>query len=217
MPYPTVDAPYGLKPVNLIGGLPFAGATRQIPIASNYNTSIFNGDVVQYANDGTLIITTLQNQVTNASAALTTLPGVIGVFLGCSYTNPATKQKLFSQYYPANTVASDIMAYVCDDPNALFKVVSVTSAVADNAAGGLLPAFKSRANSIPTNAELVLNTGLTSTGNSRMGVFINNVTTALPFRVVDVVPDTANSSGNFVEFIVKFNVGYHSYTASAGV
>jgi hypothetical protein len=210
MAYPTVDAPYGLKPVNLIGGLPFAGATRQIPIASTYATNIFNGDVVQYKNDGTLIITTLQNQ--DAAVA-----GVVGVFLGCSFTNPTTKQKQFSQYYPASTVADDIMAYICDDPNALFKVVSVAGATPNGAASGLLPAFKSRANAIPTNAELVLNTGLTSTGNSRMGVFINNVTAALPIRVVDVVYDTANTSGDFVEFIVKFNAGYHTYNSAVGV
>lgn len=210
MAYPTVAAPYGLQPVNLIGGLPFAGATRQIPIASNYGTSIFSGDVVQYKNDGTLIITTLQAQTSPVA-------GVIGVFLGCSYTSPATKQKLYSQYYPASTVADDIVAYVCDDPNALFKVVNVTGATPDDAASGLLPAYVSRANAISCNAELVLNTGLTTTGNSRMGVFINNVTTILPIRVVDVVPETKNSSGNFVEFIVKFNATYHTYNATAGV
>ena len=210
MAYPLVDAPYGLQPVNLVGGLPFAGATRQIPIGNAYGTAIFNGDVVQLNGSGNVIITTLQNQNSNSVA------GVIGVFLGCSFTNPTTKQKQFSQYYPASTAADDIMAYVCDDPNALFKVVSVTSAVADNAAGGLLPAYKSRANTFGANAELVLNTGLTSSGNSRMGVFINNVTTALPMRVVDVVTDTANSSGNFVEFIVKFNATYHAYNNTVG-
>jgi len=210
MAYPTVNAPYGLRPVNLIGGLPFAGATRAIPIASNYGTAIFYGDVVQYKNDGTLIITTLQNQTSPVA-------GVVGVFLGCSYTSPVTKQKVYSQYYPASTVADDIEAYICDDPNALFKVVNVTSAVADDAAGGLLPAYISRGNAIACNAELVLNTGLTNTGNSRMGVFINNVTTILPIRVVDVVPDTKNTSGNFVEFIVKFNATYHTYNATAGV
>ena len=210
MAYPTVDAPYGLKPVNLIGGLPFAGATRQFPIASSYGTAIFNGDVVQLDGNGQIIITTLQNDATAVA-------GVVGVFLGCSYTNPATKQKLFAQYYPASTVASDIVAYVCDDPNALFKVVSVTNTTADGASTGLLPAFKSRAVSVPTNAQLVLNTGLTSTGNSRMGIYINNIATALPMRVVDVVPETANSSGNFVEFIVKFNAGYHTYNAPVGV
>ena len=195
MAYPTVDAPYGLRPVNLIGGLPFAGATRAIPIASNYGTAIFYGDVVQYKNDGTLIITTLQNQTSPVA-------GVVGVFLGCSYTNPSTKQKLFSQYYPGSIVADDIEAYICDDPNALFKVVNVTGATADGASSGLLPAYVSRGNAIACNAELVLNTGVTTTGNSRMGVFINNVTTILPIRVVDVVPDTKNTSGNFVEFIV---------------
>jgi hypothetical protein len=138
------------------------------------------------------------------------------VFLGCSFTNPTTKQKQFSQYYPASTAADDIMAYISDDPNALYKVVNVTSNVADSAVGGLLPAYLSRANSFGTNAELVLNTGLTNTGNSRMGVFINNVTSALPFRVVDVVTDSANSSGNFVEFIVKFNAGYHAYNNASG-
>ena len=209
MAYPTVDAPYGLKPVNLIGGLPFAGATRQIPIGNNYGTSIFNGDVVQLNSSGNVIITALQN---NASP----LAGVIGVFLGCSYTSPATKQKLFSQYYPASTAADDIVAYVSDDPNALYRVVNVTSNVADSASGGLLPAYLSRANSFGTNAELVLNTGSTVTGDSKMGVFINNVTSSLPLRVVDVVTDSANSSGNLVEFIVKFNAGYHAYNNATG-
>jgi len=217
MAYPTVNAPYGLKPINLIGGLPFAGATRQIPIASSYGTAIYNGDVVQYKNDGTLIITTLQAQVQAASAASTPVAGVVGVFLGCSYTNPSTGQKLYAQYYPGGISASDIVAYVSDDPNALYQVVNVTSNVADNAAGGLLPAYVSRANSIGTNAELVLNTGVATTGNSRMGVFINNVTTPLPFRVVDVITASQNSSGNYVEFVVKFNAMYHTYNATVGI
>jgi hypothetical protein len=32
MAYPVVDAPYGLKPLNLIGGQVFAGSTRMYPI-----------------------------------------------------------------------------------------------------------------------------------------------------------------------------------------
>lgn len=217
MAYPTVNAPYGLKPINLIGGLPFAGATRQIPIAANYATAIYNGDVVQYKNDGTLIITTLQNQVQGAGADTTAVAGVVGVFLGCSYTNPSTGQKLFAQYYPGSINSTDIVAYVSDDPNALYQVVNVAGAVADGAASGLLPAYVSRAASIGTNAQLVLNTGSATTGNSRMGVYINNVTTPLPFRVVDVITASQNSSGNFVEFVVKFNAMYHTYNATVGI
>lgn len=210
MAYPTVDAPYGLKPVNLVGGLPFAGATRQIAIGNNYATAMYNGDVVQLNSSGNVIITTLQNQSSNSIA------GVIGVFLGCAYTNPSTKQKLFAQYYPGSIAADDIVAYVSDDPNALYRVVNVTSNVADSSTGGLLPAYISRANSFGVNAELVLNTGSTTTGNSRMGVFINNVTTALPLRVIDIVSESTNTSGNFVEFIVKFNATYHAYNNTVG-
>ena len=54
MAYPTVDAPYGLKPVNLIGGQVFAGATRQMQIASGYATNIFYGDLVKRVADGTI-------------------------------------------------------------------------------------------------------------------------------------------------------------------
>jgi hypothetical protein len=138
------------------------------------------------------------------------------VFLGCSYTSPSTGQKLFAQYYPGAVTASDIVAYVADDPNALFQVVNVTSNVADSSTGGLLPAYLSRANSFGTNAELVLNTGSTTTGNGKMGVFINNVTSALPLRVVDVITASQNSSGNFVEFVVKFNATYHAYNNTVG-
>jgi predicted RecA/RadA family phage recombinase len=143
--------------------------------------------------------------------------GVVGVFVGCSYTDPTLGYKLFSQNYPANTVADDIEAIVVDDPDAIFKVVNCTGSTADGATTGLLPLAKTRATTISCNAELVLNTGLTTTGNSRMGVFINNVTSVLPFTVIDVVEDTKNSSGNFTEFLVKFTAGYHRYDHTVGV
>ena len=90
MAYPTISKPYGLKPINLIGGQVFAGATRQIAITTgsvNYNTALYNGQVVQLDTTGTVIASTLENQ-----ADPTTIPGVLGVFLGCRYTNPLTKQ-----------------------------------------------------------------------------------------------------------------------------
>ena len=109
--------------------------------------------------------------------------------------------------------------YLKKKRNALYKIVSVTAATADNAAGGLLPAFKTRAVAgPPKNAVLVLNTGVLATGNSRMGCFANSVTTSLPLTVVDVVPETANAAGTgFIELIVKINVGYHRYNNQIGV
>jgi hypothetical protein len=209
MAYPTIDKPYGLKPINLIGGQVFAGATRQLPIATssvNYNTAIFNGDVVQLASSGTVIVSTLDTESSPVA-------GVVGVFLGCTYTNPVTKQLTFSQYWPGfASGVTDAEAYIADDPDQLYKVVSV----GDTADGtGLVPVSLTQS-TLGNNVVLVLNTGSTTSGNSRIGIYANGVTTSLPMRVVDMVPDTATSTG-FVEVIVKFNFGYHSYYNATGV
>jgi hypothetical protein len=209
MAYPTIDKPYGLKPINLIGGQVFAGATRQLPIttsAVNYNTAMFNGDVVQLASSGTVIISTLDTDTSPVA-------GVVGVFLGCTYTNPVTKQLTFSQYWPGfASGVTDAKAYIADDPDQLYKVVSV-GATADG--DGLVPVALSQS-TLGNNVVLVLNTGSTTTGDSRIGIWANGVTTSLPMRVVDMVPDTATSAG-FFEVIVKFNFGYHSYDNATGV
>jgi hypothetical protein len=199
MAYPTIDAPYGLKPVNLIGGLPFAGATRQFKIASGYPANLFNGDLVKLVAAGT---------VEKDAGTATATP--VGVFLGCSYTDPVLKYKLFSQYWPTGTVAADAVAYVCDDPNALFKVAAVSGTTVIASYGRTL---------IGSNVELVQNAGSTATGNSAVAILgtSSNTTNTLPIRIIDVVPDTATGADAFVEFIVKINAGMHQYNNATGV
>ena len=217
MAYPTISAPYGLKPVNLIGGQVFAGATRLLNIASGYNTSIFYGDAVTLVSTGTI-----------EKDAGTTTATPVGVFLGCSYVN-SQGQTIFTQYFPANTTAptgTTITAYVADDPDQLFKAVLVSGTTADG--NGLTVAFLGRT-IIGSNVQLVQNTGSTVTGDSKVGVYSAagaTTTATLPLRVIDVVPDTANSSGNFCEVILKWNApnvtgqtvaGGHQYLNPTGV
>lgn len=171
MAYPTVAAPYGLEPVNLIGGQQFAGQTREIPIASGYNTDLLNGDVVKLNSGGT---------IEKDTGTTTATP--VGVFLGVSYTNPSTKQKLYAQYWPAGTVASDAVAYVQDDPDLLMKVVAVS--------GTTVPTFAGEA-MVGKNAAFVQNTGSTTTGDSAVAVGSFATTASLPARVVAIVPDSA--------------------------
>jgi hypothetical protein len=218
MAFPTVNAPYGLKPINLYGGTPFAGATRQYRIASAYNTSIFYGDPVEMINTGTII----KSAITSARATVTTSQ-IVGVFLGCSYVN-SQGQTLFAQYFPANTTVPTgtyITAYVCNDPNTLFKAVIAAGATPDGAASGLLPSSTTEFTVIGTNVELVQNTGLTTTGNSRVAVAASATTGTLPMNVVDVVYETSyvNGSGNVVypELIVRWNFEIHTTTIASGV
>jgi hypothetical protein len=212
MAYPTVNAPYGLKPINLIGGQVFAGATRKLPIASGYNTNIFYGDIVTLTSTGTIAKSAIADESSPVA-------GLVGVFLGCEYVN-AQGQVIFAQYFPANTTAptgTQIRAIVCDDPDTLFKVVLVAGDTEDSTAA-LTPAFLGQT-VVGSNVTCVQNTGNTATGDSRIGVYTpgGQGTASTVFRVVDVVPDTANSSGNFCELIVKFNFGYHSYYNATGI
>ena len=176
MAYPAVSAPYGLLPQNLIGGQVFAGSTRMYPIQYGYATDIFYGDFVVLS----------RGSVTRASVSTGTgLNQTVGIFLGCTFTNPLTKQKQFNQYWPASTLAGDCEAYVLDDPDAVFKAVvcSATTAVASAAIA-----------MIGTNLSAINNTGSTSTGNSANAVLAPSatpVTTTLPLRLIDVVTDSA--------------------------
>lgn len=251
MAYPTVSSPYGLKPINLIGGQPYAGSTRAFKIASGYNQNIFYGDVVKIKRvenptgllggqevgspvDGTIVVQKLYTagiiDTTGPSPTFSSapFPFALGVFMGCSYTDPVLKYKLFSQYYPAGLVADDIEAYVVDDPDALFKTAVITDYSIYNAGetgvifGTTIDAVEPSA--VGANGFWVYNGGDTNTGNSLSGVALdfipvitsNPVTPAgLPFRVVDVVTQTATSSG-FVEVIVKFNQPYLAGTGLGG-
>jgi hypothetical protein len=190
MAYPTVSAPYGLKPINLIGGQVFAGSTRYIPIASGYATSLFYGDLLQLGTT-TNLGAVIQTAITFNTVASTTNQA-IGVFLGCTYTSPATGQKLFAQYWPAGTVASDAEAIVADDPDTLFKAV----VVANNGTASSTSLLNLGMPWVGSNLFLVRNAGNTSTGNSAFALCagssdVRTATTA-PFRIVEIVSDTAN-------------------------
>jgi hypothetical protein len=198
MAYPSVTGPYGLIPVNLIGGQVFAGATRQFPIASGSGTSIFFGDVVKLNSSGTL------DKDVGTSAATP-----VGVFLGCSYTDPVFG-KTFRQSYTAATVASDIFAYVQDDPDALFKVAVC-------AAGGATISYVNRT-AVGENSALIQNSGNTITGDSRVALSATTATAStLPVRVIDVVYETQSAPGSYTEVLVKWNQGMHSYYNPTGV
>jgi len=181
MAYPTVSAPYGLKPVNLIGGQVFAGSTRYIPIIYGESTSIYYGDFVKVVRG------TVQRQaVTTAGGAA----GLVGVFLGCTYTNPLTKQKQFAQYWPGGTLAGDAQAIVCDDPDTVFKAVIVASSGSTTVTSAAMAM-------IGQNLQGSNLAGNVNTGNSSNGLIIPAATTSSAYvaRVMGIVPDTAASLG----------------------
>ena len=200
MAYPTVSAPYGLKPINRVDGMPYAGAIRQIPIASGYATAILNGATVKLSG-GYLVADTATNNATPC-----------GVLVGCAYVN-SNGQTVQGQYYPAaaSTSANPAYAYVVDDPNALFKVAVVSS--------GTTITYTDRT-VVGSNLPLVQNGGSTVTGDSTIGVTTTGggTTATIPLRVIDVVPDTStvvSGTTYYYELLVKINT--HQYNNTTGV
>jgi len=201
MAYPTVSAPYGLKPVNLIGGQVFAGSTRLMQIASGYATDIFYGDLVKRHTDGT---------IQKDTGTTTATP--CGIFLGVQFTNGSTGQVQQQQFYPASQAiksGSQIFAVVADDPDTLFQVAVVSGTTVITGVG---------ITAIGNNATLVQNAGSTTTGNSAVAILATTATTnTLPIRIIDVVRDTATAADNFPEVIVKINATMHQYNNALGV
>ena len=203
MAYPTVSAPYGLVAINRVDGMPYAGAIRQLPIASTLSTAIYDGDIVNIAAGGTIQKSTVTVDSTTAAANYTS-----GVFVGCQYVN-TQGQTVQAQYYPGNAAATSAVAYVVDDPLALFKVAVTYS--------GNATVTTVNQSIIGTNMSVRQGTGSTTTGDSAVSVYATNAqgnAAALPVRVIGVVPETAASAGNYTEVLVKIN--NHQYnTASA--
>lgn len=179
MAYPQVPAPYGYKPVNLIGGQVFSGSTRNVAIQYNYATAIGYGDAVKEVN----------GFVTRALiASATTANQVTGVFLGCYYTNPSTKQRIWSQYYPGGVLAGDITAIISDDYDVVLKAAACS---ATTVIGSVAQAM------IGSNVGGIANTVNIANGDSLAAVLVPTAlsTATLPFRVVDIVRETAVNLG----------------------
>ena len=202
----TTATPYGLRPVNTIGGRPYAGSTRAIKIASGYATNIFNGSIVTLKSTGTveLLVSTTGGAGDLWAASTSGLP--VGVFMGCQYTD-ATMGLVHSQYWPTGQVASDAVAFVVDDPDALFMAQSAGSiAQAELGMNCALSAIQSTS------------TGSTATGNSTSALTAAAVaTTGLAFRIVDFVESTTSTAGDaYTDVIIKFNANIHAYNSPVG-
>jgi hypothetical protein len=101
---------FGFRPIGRVGSTVANNGDTQYRISSNYGTAIYQGDLVTLAS-GYLA-------AYSSGAAL-------GVFLGCQYTDPTTKKTTFKNYYPGSIVASDIVAFIVDDPSASFVAQAV--------------------------------------------------------------------------------------------
>ena len=193
----TSATPNGAEPVNTLSASgSYSGKVRHIKIASGYATAIFYGDFVKLVAAGTL-----------EKAAVTTsvVAGTVGIFVGCSYTDPSTSQLTFNQQFPASTAASDIMAYVVDDPKLVFKM-QADEAIAQTGLGN--------------NVSAVSTAGSTTIGRSKNALDGGSVATTntLPLRVLEFVEGPNSTVGAaFTDCLVTYLPLSHAYETKLGV
>jgi hypothetical protein len=188
------DAAFGLKPVGKLGSNVNSEGTTEYSIASGASGNIFSGDPVKMANTGTILVAAAGDQL-------------LGVFRGCRYTN-ASGEVIYSSYWPNGTVSSDAVAFVVDDPDALFEVQSAaTGSVVQTVVGN--------------NADIVYTSGSTVDGQSGVEISGTTAATSAQLRIVGISGDpenntlgTGSQSAN-VNLIVKINE--HFYAQTTGV
>jgi hypothetical protein len=204
----AVSSPYGLAPINLVGGQVFAGQFREIKLSTNNTAAIYTGDVIQLTAAG-------NPQSLSATPTAGTTAGIVGVCVGVRFTTPLLLQPQYAPYLPANAITagySNVYIRVLDDPDALFKIQG-------SAAFGTLT--NGAAGAVGKNAALGNFGGSTATGNSSVNLVVGTngaslaSTNTLAMRIVDVVAGTELDS--FPDIVVKFNQGVHSYYFSLGV
>lgn len=201
----TTAAPYGLRPVKRVDGMPYAGAYSTYLIdPAGYATNIFNGSVVYLNANGyiNIVTGTGADATTNDwPTGSTSVTGGVGVFVGCSYIN-AQGQLIFSQYYPSGTTGV-VQAFVVDDPMVLF--VAQLDGTATQAVVGANTFFA---------AAQSTSTGNTRTGNSTSALESTVVTVPAAFRILGFASPVSDA---FPDVLVKINLGFHSMTVNTGL
>ena len=189
----NVSEKFGLRPYRKLDGTPLVGAQNRYTIASNYATAIFQGDLVQPTAAGNI-----ERHTANTSDA------VVGVFNGCFYTDPTTQKPTYKNYYPGSVVASDITAFVVDDPDAVFLMD------ADEAF--------TRAN-LYANYSVTNTTGVTQTGISKVQLDVSATGTASTFVVqaIDISQDPDNSDTATSNANILVRINNHFYRSGTGI
>jgi len=203
----AVAAPYGLRAVNHLGGTPYAGSTRMYPIASGLATNIYYGNVVNVLATGFLTQMTATGAV---GAGTQFVAGTVGVFVGCTFTDPISGNVTFRQNWPTGTVTPDAQAYVVDDPGAIFQIQ----------ANGSVGQLGLGANTMFAAAQA------TGTGNLLSGNSTSAASTAgavaVPalnsLKIVGFVDSPTSTVGDaFTDLLVKFNPAAHAYTSNVSI
>lgn len=187
--------PFGLAPFSHLGGGTIRPDIYPGTVASGLATNVFLNSPVQIdaaTPSGNLILATAQGAAGAASAA----QRILGSAQGFEYTLTATGRRTVSNFWAANTIATNIVVWHTRDPNIAYRI-QANGSVAATAVGAQL--------GITTNGSA---NGNTTTGFSTVGADTTNLTqtTTHQLRIIGFDPDINNTPGDaFTSLIVQIS------------
>ncbi len=188
----ALAAPFGLKPLYHPSGIV---RPKALDIASGYATSIFQYTPVSLRTDNA-------GGAANAGLQIYAAVGgpIIGTFLGVEYTQ-ANQRRAYSNFWPANTVATQIVAYYTDDQLITYEI-QANGTLAENAIGAQYNITAEVGNAVTGFSTVALDTG---TANPFTG---NNL-----LKVVGLSAGPLNNWGDAFP-IVQVQIANHQFTAT---
>jgi hypothetical protein len=110
----ATNAPFGFRPSYHPSG---QMRPKAYTITSTYAANIFSGDPVKLTDNGVVQLGTSDGTRSGTVDGIS----LLGVFAGCQYIDSLGKPTL-TPFWPTGTTATDIVAWVYDDPETIFQV-----------------------------------------------------------------------------------------------
>jgi len=183
---------FGIKPIKKVGQNYDAGGLGEYPVAAS-STAIYNQDLVAMANTG---------QAAVAAAGTThNLGSLNGVF----YTDATTSKPTFQNYLQGSNTASDIVAFITDDPNQIYEVRSNNSGA-------------SAQTDVGNTAEISYSAGASPNYVSRTTLDDSTLATATQqLKIVGVSRDADNDDLTSANVVWRVVINEHFFGATTGV
>ena len=184
----ATSAPFGLRPAFHPSGLDRAQALAN-GIASGYGSNILKGQPVKYVTGGTI-------QPAAAGDAF------VGAFDGVEWTDTTGRRRV-SNYWPASTAGTAIVAYFYADQNIVYEI-QTDGTIAQTSIGDEADLSNTTAGSTTTGlSQCTLSTTLAGAGNSAQ------------MRILDIAPYADNAWGDDY-VIVRANISEYQFAPAAG-
>ena len=183
---------FGLRPLKKAGQNRDAGGLGEYPVAAS-STAIYNQDMVAMANTG------------HAAVAAAATEQNLGSLNGVFFTDASTSKPTFQNHLLGSNTATDIVAFVTDDPHQIYEIRSNATGVSEQTDVGNTAEISYSAGASPNYISK------TTLDNSTLG------TTSQQLKIVGVSRDIDNDELTSANVVWRVVINEHFFKQHTGI